>query len=231
MGQFSELESQISRSTHFTESERHKAIRQIRNVSAFLQPERMIRPWPEVISNCFKAEKFGFEFMRASIALEFPINSLAPKDIETLIQKITEAISDITVKSGAPPIVVATLTNALNAVLQILRHFKFYGAEALQKELAYAFTTASALERPEASEETRQSAHTSIVTVAAVAIAILTGSNNLIHAVEDWSQRGSAVVEYIASHSPQLLLPAPEAILPKEIEHKPPKDGDADKSN
>jgi hypothetical protein len=216
LGQFDFLETQITRSTHLTEHEKAMAVGHVRSLSNFLQPERLVRSWQESREQMFQPHNFGIQLMRHTLASEFPMQSLSKEDVEALLPKIKEAISDI-VRSGAPVVVVQALTNAMEAVLRVLEHFRFYGAQVLTEKVIVAFATAESCGRS-LEEPTRRAAHVSKAGLAAIALTLLIQSNEAIHAMQDWSERGQAAIEHVAAYAQTPLLPAPVRPSPEAIQ-------------
>ncbi len=212
MGQFDLLEKQISRSAHVNDSEKNQALAQIRGLSSFLQVDRLVRPWPDSHQYAFKQENFGIQFLRPILAAEFPMQSLSPAEIAETKPKIVDAIKSVN-RSGAPTFVLQALVNCMEAVLNVMDHFRFYGTTTLMDKLVVAFATADTFDTPSRDERTRNAASHSKAGLAAVALALLIQGNDAIHAVEDWSERGLTIIEHIASHAPRPMLPPPEGMI------------------
>ncbi|HEU5407916.1 MAG TPA: hypothetical protein VFU48_09120 [Nitrospira sp.] len=217
MGQFDLLEKQVSRSTRLNDTEKSQALAQIRGLSSFLQVDRLVRPWSDSYQHAFKQENFGIQFLRPTLSAEFPIQSLSASEIAETRPKIVEAIKAVK-RSGAPEIVIKTLADCLDAVLEVMDHFRFYGVSPLTDKIVVAFATAEIFDDPSHDTPTRNAASQSILGIAALAVALLTQGNDAIHAVQDWSKRAHTVIEYIASNAPRPMLPPPEGTIPEEIE-------------
>jgi hypothetical protein len=216
IAQFDMLRSQISDCKQLSEDLKKDAVRELDAIAVFLHPERLIRPWSEVLQSAFHQQHFGFRYLQPAIAREFPINSLSTEDVDDLLSKTSAAISEI-VGEDAPPIVARTLSNALAAVAEVLKHFRFYGTSVLEEKMATVYMQASALDAGSAGEGAKSIARKAFKVIGLIALALI-NSDEAIHAVEDWGDRSNAAIHFLASHgsSEIKLLSAPEAIRPEE---------------
>jgi hypothetical protein len=226
ISQFELLRKQILESKRFSEEEQKSAILQLDAISRFLQPHRLVRPWPEVLADSFKEENFAFRFMRSPIAQDFPMRSLSPEEVEELIPKLRDAIAEIKRGGDVPEIVVQILTGALGTIEHILTHFRFYGVETLEEKIAAAFTVAKSVERRAIDHPTRRAFARTLLALAVVSDALVR-SNDVVHAVEDWEVRGDSVLKYVSTEGNKSLLQLPKPDEPQagSIEEPPRNDG------